>query len=82
MGQKQIVLCDTNIIIEFYKNNKTIVLELKKIGREYIAISQITAGELIYGTLNKTELIKIRKDIKSLLQLNINEHIFMLYVML
>ncbi|MGD1918856.1 MAG: hypothetical protein ACFCAD_08170 [Pleurocapsa sp.] len=31
-GRKQVILCDTNILIELYKNNPTIIIELRKIG--------------------------------------------------
>ena len=75
MEQKQIVLCDTNIIIEFYKNNKSVLSQLRKIGHESITISVITAGELIYGALNRNELNKIQKDINSLLRLDLNDSI-------
>ena len=35
------ILCDTNILIEFYKNNPSIIQELRKIGQNQIAaISQ------------------------------------------
>ncbi len=47
MEKKSLVLCDTNIIIEFYKKNVSIVKSLKAIGQENIAISIITAGELM-----------------------------------
>jgi predicted nucleic acid-binding protein len=60
------ILCDTDIIIELYRNNEQIITELKKIGEENITISIITAGELFYGALNKNELKQIEKDIKSL----------------
>ena len=66
MGQNKIVLCDTDVIIEFYKNNPDIISELKTIGQENIAVNTITAGELIYGALNKKELNQIKKDLKHL----------------
>jgi len=66
MEKENLVLCDTNIIIEFYKENITIIDNLKKIGQENIAVSIITAGELIYGALNKIELNQIRKDLFNL----------------
>jgi rRNA-processing protein FCF1 len=34
MGQETFVLCDTDVIIEFYRNNPTIISELKKIGQQ------------------------------------------------
>lgn len=73
MEQTKIVLCDTDVIIEFYRNNGSIISELKKIGQQNIAISTITAGELIYGAFNKKELNQIKKDIESLNLLNIDE---------
>ena len=66
MGQDKIVLCDTDVIIEFYRNNPDIISELKKIGQENITVSIITAGELVYGALNKKELNQIKKDLKNL----------------
>jgi tRNA(fMet)-specific endonuclease VapC len=73
MGQKKIVLCDTDVIIEFYRNNSVIVEKLKGIGQDNIAISIITAGELIYGALNKKELTQIKKDINNLILLDIDK---------
>ncbi len=72
MEQRKIVLCDTDVIIAVYRNNAEIINELKKIGQENIAISTITAGELIYGALNKRELKQINKDIENLNLFNID----------
>lgn len=36
------ILCDTNILIEFYKGNADIVKALQQIGQPNIAISAIT----------------------------------------
>lgn len=67
------VLCDTNILIEFYKGNNEIITSLKKIGQENIAISCITAGELYFGALNKKELNQIKKDLSLLNIIDIDE---------
>ncbi len=69
------ILCDTDVIIEFYRNNSSIVSELKKFQQENIAISVITAGELLFGAFNKIELKQIQKDIKSLNLINLNPDI-------
>lgn len=69
------IICDTDVIIEFYKNNPSILTELKKFGQSNIAISVVTAGELIFGALNKKELNQILKDIAHLIILHINEDI-------
>lgn len=75
MENSKIVLCDTDIIIEFYKNNPKILSKLRKIGQQNIAISIVTAAELIYGALNKRELTQIKKDIKNLTLLDIDKKI-------
>jgi tRNA(fMet)-specific endonuclease VapC len=72
MEQAKIVLCDTDVIIEFYRNNPNIIAELKKIGQQNIAVSTVTAGELIYGALNKRELTQIKKDLKNLILIDID----------
>jgi tRNA(fMet)-specific endonuclease VapC len=75
METESMILCDTNIIIELYKNNTTIINELQKIGQDNIAINCITAGELIYGALNKKELNRIVTDISNLNLIQINTEI-------
>lgn len=80
MEEEVAILCDTDVIIEFYKNNHKIVSELHLIGENNIAISIITAAELIFGALNKKELKQIKKDIKNLKTLHLNhqtENIFL-----
>lgn len=73
MAKEEIVLCDTDIIIEFYRNNPVIIAELKKITQLNIAISTITAGELFFGALNKKELKQITKDINALNLISIDK---------
>ncbi|MDN5210714.1 type II toxin-antitoxin system VapC family toxin [Fulvivirgaceae bacterium BMA12] len=73
MEKGQLILCDTNIVIELYKGNPAIQKTLKSIGQENITVSIITAGELIYGALNKRELARIKKDIAHLQTLGIDD---------
>ena len=60
------ILCDTDILIEFYKNNPKVVNDLRHIGQSRLAISVITQAELYFGALNKTELRKIRRHHASI----------------
>ena len=69
------VLCDTNIIIEFFKGNQEIITELKEIGQENLAISAITAGELLFGAINKKELSLISSGFSRLNVLPVTEMI-------
>lgn len=66
------ILCDTNILIEFYKNNLSIVGELQSIGQRKLTISVITQAELYYGALNKAELRKIKRHLALLQPLSID----------
>ena len=75
MASKKIVLCDTNIIIEFLKETESVVDCLDIIGKDSIYISSVTAGELYFGALNKSELNTIRKKINSLVHIPITEPI-------
>ena len=59
MAKETLVLCDTNNIIEFYKENTTIINKLQGIGQEQLAVSIVTVGELLYGALNKKNVIKL-----------------------
>jgi len=57
------ILCDTNILIEFYKKTPHVVQELQTIGYPNIAISAITQAELYFGALDKAELHKITRHL-------------------
>lgn len=69
------MLCDTNIIIDLYKNVARIIDELKFIEEQNIAISVITASEMVYGAIDKRELKRILRDISHLRVLPLNEAI-------
>lgn len=60
------ILCDTDIMIEFYKDNSQIIQELRYIQPYNIAISAITSAELYFGALNKIELEKIKKHLSKI----------------
>lgn len=66
------ILCDTNIFIEIYRNNKTIIQAIKQIGQENLAVSDVTCAELFFGARNKKELQAISKDLDKLEILPIN----------
>ncbi len=69
------ILCDTDVIIEFYKENPRVIKNLRSIGEQNIAISIITSGELLFGSLNKRELNQIARDIEKLNLIHINKEI-------
>ena len=57
------ILCDTNILIEFYKANPTVIQTLHRMGSVNIAVSVITKAELFYGARDKQELAKIERHL-------------------
>jgi len=60
------MLIDTCIVIEVYRNNLSIIERLKSIGQSELSISDITCAELYFGARNKKELTAIARDIKKL----------------
>jgi predicted nucleic acid-binding protein len=73
--EKELILVDTNIVIEVLKNNKDIIQKIKSIGVEWIALSSVTVMELYYGALNKAELKNIKEYVKAFEIIQINENI-------
>lgn len=69
------ILCDTNILVEFYKNNSTVINELQQIGIDQLAISIVTQAELYYGAINKVEFTRIQKHLNLLRNLPIDQQI-------
>lgn len=76
------ILCDTNILIEFYKGNSTIIQELGKIGVAQLAISIVTQAELYYGAFNKAELLRIQKHLNLLHNLPIDHQVSSQFIQL
>lgn len=75
MEAQPLILCDTNIIIEVYKENLSVIAFLEKIGQKNIAVSDVTCAELLFSARNKKELQIIKKDLKKLVVFSINEEI-------
>ncbi|MGB3293591.1 MAG: PIN domain-containing protein [Phormidesmis sp.] len=83
MGRKQsMILCDTNIFVEFYKNNPAVIGELRRIGTDQIALSVITQAELYYGAINKVELTQIQNHLNLLNNLPIDQHVSTQFIQL
>ena len=54
---------DTNILIEFFKQNTTISTELNRLGLPALAISVIVAAELYQGAFDTTEMRMIQRGL-------------------
>jgi predicted nucleic acid-binding protein len=71
----QMILCDTNILIEIYRNNANIVAAVENINQDNVAISDVTRAELFVGALNKRELQTLQKEVNQLIILPIQQEI-------
>jgi tRNA(fMet)-specific endonuclease VapC len=69
------ILCDTNILIEFYKGNSDIVSELQSVGIAELAVSVVTCGELYFGAKDKRELKKIHDQLSLIRQVPLDADI-------
>ena len=69
------ILCDTDIFIEAFKNNTLAIGSLRRIGFQNIALSAITLMELYFGALNKRELAKIKSRLQKLEIINLDQKI-------
>jgi len=74
------ILCDTNILIEFYKANPSVIQTLQHIGSVNIAVSVITKAELFYGARDKQELVKIERHLSLCHCYGLNDAISALFI--
>ena len=74
------ILCDTNILIEFYKANPSVIQTLQHIGSANIAVSVITKAELFYGARDKQELVKIERHLSFCRCYGLNDVISTLFI--
>ncbi|MEI6336299.1 MAG: type II toxin-antitoxin system VapC family toxin [Methylococcaceae bacterium] len=74
------ILCDTNILIEFYKAKPTVIQTLQRVGSAHIGVSIITKAELFYGARDKQELAKIERHVALCHCYGLNEVISALFI--
>jgi predicted nucleic acid-binding protein len=74
------ILLDTNILIEFYRNTPLICRELDEIDLLDIAVNEVVCAELYYGARDRRELTMIVTDMEQLTNLSIVPKIMSLAV--
>ena len=74
------ILVDTNIFIEYYKNNPAICNVLEQIDTQEIAVSDVVCAELYFGARNRQELTDIVSDMEKLTVLPVSQKIARLAV--
>jgi predicted nucleic acid-binding protein len=76
------ILCDTNALIQFYKNDQAVVRAFRQIGLNNLSISIVTQAELYYGALNKRELQQIKNHLSSLHCYPLDIHVSQTFLLL
>ena len=74
------ILCDTNILIEFYKGRAEVVEVFSAVGVSNLAVSVVTVGELFYGARDKRELRSLRDHTSLMQQFSIDEEVSTVYL--
>jgi len=73
MEKKELVICDTNILIEVIdRNNKKIIESLVKIGKENLCISSVTYSELLIGAANKLHRSRLLAELEKFILIPID----------
>ena len=84
MGNKRktcnMILIDTNIFIEYYKNNPVICKQIERIDPQETVVSDVVCAELYFGARDKQELANIVADMEKLTMLPIFSNISKLAV--
>lgn len=76
----RLVICDTDVLIDYFntnqlRHNDTKIIIEEKISLNQVVISAITKMELLFGATNKTELNQIDKLTKRFGLLLVNDKI-------
>ena len=70
--EAEIILCDTDIIIEYFNNNTALIDFLETLGIEKLIISAITRAEVQQGARDKSHLTKINRALSKFPTLDID----------
>ncbi|MDR0830947.1 MAG: type II toxin-antitoxin system VapC family toxin [Prevotellaceae bacterium] len=69
------ILVDTNIFIEIYRNNSIICKIVENINPQEIAVNDVVCAELYFGARNKQELANIVDDLENITTFSLNNQI-------
>ncbi|MBM2815023.1 MAG: hypothetical protein HW421_1785 [Ignavibacteria bacterium] len=60
METENLIILDTDVLIELQKRNEPVVSLVRAIGEKKIAVTKVSVFEMYVGAFNKNELIKIK----------------------
>lgn len=73
--EKELILCDTNILISWFKGEPQTLIQLENIGLDNILIPSVALMEIYQGVRNKAELLQIKKKLKAYHVIHFNDAI-------
>jgi len=73
--EAELVLCDTDVIIEYFNNNRELIELLESLGVENLVITPITRAEIQQGARNRLHLSRINKELDKFPVLDIDSSI-------
>ena len=79
MEKKKVILCDTNILIDYFHGDERITQELDYLTFDRLAISVVSIAEIYYG-MRKREAATTRELIRKFNHLYIDKEISKLFI--
>jgi len=73
--ETEIILCDTDTIIEVINNNTELIYFLEDLGIDSLIISSITRAEVQQGARNKRHLSKMNRELNKFPVIDIDDSI-------
>lgn len=80
--EKELILCDTNVLINWFKNDQLTINSLEKIGLQNILIPSVTVMEILQGAIDKKELEDLKKKLRKYNILHFNQEVSSLSIRL
>lgn len=85
MAQKKVILCDSNVLFEYFRGSPVMLRELDELGFDRLALSVISEAEMYIGikriewrktteTINKFNIIGLDSEISRMLSRLTWEH--------
>ena len=80
--EKRILMLDTNILVDYLRQNPRTVAFIENYGKANLAISSIVSMEVYQGVLDKKDLLKTRKKLNGFASLFLNQEVVQLAMQL
>ena len=79
MAKKELIILDTDILIEIIRKNITVIQKCDRMGTEKLAISSISFNEFLAGSCNKEDLQRNIKFLTGFKLVPVNRNIDRLF---